>query len=210
MGTLIDSSKITISPNTNSANEIKLTTNCTSDNWYYTLDPKYCLNWNTVTASTPWSKTITNKDYYKHLIDGISKEEAEGLTKKYPKEDYKINVMKTVPKVKSIKTIGKKTFVYWQDGTFTKVTCEKDQQPDPFAAYCIAFAKKIYGSTSAIIEDIEKHDEAILRQKQKEANRKRHEEQRKKEREAFDREVEKKRHELAVLRAAEKKLNGEA
>lgn len=197
MGILIDSSKITISPNTKTTNTIKLTTaDCISDDWYHMFNTNDDIPFGQTTTSTPYSKTFT---YY-----------SEDLLKKYPKKDYKKNVMKTVPKVKSIKTIGKKTFVYWQDGTFTKVTCEKDQQPDPFAAYCIAFAKKIYGSTSAIIEDIEKHDEAILRQKQKEANRKRHEEQRKKEREAFDKEVEKKRHELAVLRAAEKKLNGEA
>lgn len=205
MGTLIDSSKITISPNTKTTNTIKLTTaDCISDDWYHILNTNDNISFDQITTSIPYSKTITYHDFYK------LSPKAEDILKEYPKKDCKTNVMKTVPKVKSIKTIGKKTFVYWQDGTFTKVTCEKDQQPDPFAAYCIAFAKKIYGSTSAIIEDIEKHDEAILRQKQKEANRKRHEEQRKKEREAFDREVEKKRHELAVLRAAEKKLNGEA
>lgn len=113
------------------------------------------------------------------------------------------------PKVKLIKTVGKKTFVYWTDDTFTKVKCEKDQQPDPFAAFCIAFTKKMLGSTTAILTEIEEHDEQIQREKQKEANRKKHEEQRKKEREAFDKEVEQKRHELAVLRAAEKKLEKE-
>lgn len=137
------------------------------------------------------------------------------VSKTYEKKNFKLKFrnggeLREIPVVKSIKKIGKKTFVYWQDGTFTKVTCERDQQPDAFAAYCIAFTKKIYGSTSAILKEIEDHDEAILRQKKKEENRKIHEENRKKEREAFNKEVEKKRHELAVLRAAEKKLNGEA
>lgn len=148
---------------------------------------------------------IYNNWSYTGIPDNIS----SVIYDNYNTEQVKSNPMK-MPKVKSIKTIGKKTFVYWQDGTFTKVTCERDQQPDSFAAFCIALTKKMYGSTSAIIKEIEDHDEAILRQKKKEANRKLHEEQRKKEREAFDKEVEKKRHELAVLRAAEKKLNGEA
>ena len=110
-------------------------------------------------------------------------------------------------KPKLIKTIGRKTFVYWKDGSYTKVTCEKDQKPDPFSAFCIAYMKKLLGSTTAILNMIEASDEKILRKKKKQENIKAHEERRKKEREAFDKEVEKKRHELAVLRAAEKLLN---
>lgn len=106
-----------------------------------------------------------------------------------------------------IKTIGRKTFVTWNDGTTTKVVCEQSVNPDPFMAFCAAFTKKMMGNTSAILKTIEEADEKEQRKRKKEANRKANEERRKKEKEQFDKDVAKERYRLAVQKAAEKKLN---
>ena len=158
------------------------------------------IKWDDITSDSFISSTTTtnaDKSFW-YTTGGIS-------SNKYRVETVRYKEFHTA---KLIKTIGKKTFVYWDDDTFTKVTCEKDQKPDPFAAFCIAFTKKMFGSTTKVMEAIEEADEKEKRKREKEANRKAHEENRKKEREAFDKEVEAKRHELAVLRAAEKKLKG--
>lgn len=110
------------------------------------------------------------------------------------------------PKPTLIKTIGRKTFVTWEDGETTKVTCEPGATPDPFSAFCIAFAKKLMGSTSAILEAIDTADEKQQRKREHEKNRKEHEKKIKAEKERFDRDVEKKRYEMAVQREAEKRL----
>lgn len=120
--------------------------------------------------------------------------------------EYCKPIIKTPIIPKLIKQIGNKTFVTWSDGTETKVKCEYGKTFDPFSAFCIAFAKRMFGSTTKIIEAIDNSDEKALKTKEAEANRLRHEERIKKEKEKFNAEVEKKRHELAVLREAEKRL----
>lgn len=106
-----------------------------------------------------------------------------------------------------IKTIGRKTFVEWSDGTKTKVTCEHTRTPDPFSAFCAAFAKRVFGSTSKVLEAIENADEKVLKQREREANRAKNEERRQKEKEQFEKDVAKKRYEMAVQRRAEALLN---
>lgn len=46
--------------------------------------------------------------------------------------------------------------VLWEDGTKTIVRCAENIIPDPYAAYCAAFAKKCYGSNSKLKKTIEK------------------------------------------------------
>lgn len=48
------------------------------------------------------------------------------------------------------------TVVLWEDGTKTIVRCAENTTPDPYAAYCAAFAKKCYGSNSKLKKTIEK------------------------------------------------------
>lgn len=48
------------------------------------------------------------------------------------------------------------TVVLWEDGTKTIVRCAENTTPDPYAAYCAAFAKKCYGSNSKLKKTIKK------------------------------------------------------
>lgn len=48
------------------------------------------------------------------------------------------------------------TIVLWEDGTKTIVRCAENTTPDPYAAYCAAFAKKCYGTNSKLKKTIEK------------------------------------------------------
>lgn len=48
------------------------------------------------------------------------------------------------------------TIVLWEDGTKTIVRCAENTTPDPYAAYCAAFAKKCYGSNSKLKKTIKK------------------------------------------------------
>lgn len=41
-----------------------------------------------------------------------------------------------------------KTIVLWKDGTKTIVTCEEDDCFDPYAGFCAAVVKRVFGSTS--------------------------------------------------------------
>lgn len=51
---------------------------------------------------------------------------------------------------------SKVTIVLWEDGTKTIVRCAENTTPDPYAAYCAAFAKKCYGSNSKLKKTIKK------------------------------------------------------
>lgn len=51
----------------------------------------------------------------------------------------------------------KATVVFWTDGTKTIVKCAEGTKYDEYAAFCIALAKKIYGSNSALKRAIKNH-----------------------------------------------------
>ena len=48
------------------------------------------------------------------------------------------------------------TVVLWEDGTKTIVKCSENNQRDLYNAYCAAFAKKCYGTNSALKREIDK------------------------------------------------------
>lgn len=48
------------------------------------------------------------------------------------------------------------TVVLWEDGTKTVVKCSESNQRDLYNAYCAAFAKKCYGTNSALKREIDK------------------------------------------------------
>lgn len=48
------------------------------------------------------------------------------------------------------------TVVMWDDGTKTIVKCSENNQRDLYNAYCAAFAKKCYGTNSALKREIDK------------------------------------------------------
>ena len=56
----------------------------------------------------------------------------------------------TAPKVSRIIRNGPATIVFWNDGTKTVVKKAENSYDDPYAAFCAALAKKVYGSNSAV------------------------------------------------------------
>ena len=48
------------------------------------------------------------------------------------------------------------TVVLWEDGTKTIVKCSENNRRDLYNAYCAAFAKKCYGTNSALKREIDK------------------------------------------------------
>lgn len=62
-----------------------------------------------------------------------------------------------IPKPKRIfsNVMAGVTVVLWDDGTKTIVKLCKGDHYDPYAAFCAAFAKKCYGSNSALKREIE-------------------------------------------------------
>ncbi len=58
--------------------------------------------------------------------------------------------------VKKIIHSGRCTIVIWEDGSKTIVKQSADDDWDEYAAFCAAFCKKIFGSTSAVKRIIDK------------------------------------------------------
>lgn len=66
--------------------------------------------------------------------------------------------------------------VRWKDHTVTVVKCSEADSPDIYSAFCAALAKKIYGTTSAVYREIDKHNvETINRKKEEEKAKQRKE-----------------------------------
>ena len=71
--------------------------------------------------------------------------EIELLENKYPK-----------PKKVYYDNAAGVTVVLWKDGTKTIVKAAKDDAHDAYLGYCVALAKKIHGTNSALKRDLEK------------------------------------------------------
>lgn len=71
--------------------------------------------------------------------------------------DKKMNIdVKPFPTVDNYwEQEGNKLVVKWTDGTITTVTAEDPERATLFAGICIAFAKKVLGSTTAMAKQIE-------------------------------------------------------
>lgn len=65
---------------------------------------------------------------------------------------------------------GRKTTVYWQDGTETTVRCARDTEFSEYSAFTAALAKKIYKTNTAITRIVKDKDLREIRRKQKEEN----------------------------------------
>lgn len=50
--------------------------------------------------------------------------------------------------VKQVIFSGPKTIVFWLDGTKTIVSCGEGDHNDPYAGFCAAVTKRVFGSTS--------------------------------------------------------------
>lgn len=106
---------------------------------------------------------------------------------------------------------GRCTIVKWNDGTTTKVVLEEGKADTGiFGAFCIAFAKKMYGSTEKLLKHIDNADEKAravrvkaAAQECQEQCKKRAEARRK---EKFEREVAEEMHQARVRDEAMRRL----
>lgn len=64
-------------------------------------------------------------------------------------------VMPSVTKVTHTKDGA--TVVFYDDGTKSWVRPAEGTEPDPFVGFCMAVMKRLYGSTTNMIKDYEKH-----------------------------------------------------
>lgn len=60
----------------------------------------------------------------------------------------KENVTPSLLGVKQVIFSGPKTIVFWLDGTKTIVSCGEGDNNDPYAGFCAAVTKRVFGSTS--------------------------------------------------------------
>lgn len=95
------------------------------------------------------------------------------------------------------------TVVYWNDGTRTAVRlCKEDAMngaDSTYTAFCIALAKKIYGSNSALHRLIHDIDENTIREKKEAERQKLIEEKKRREKINHDRKVRKLAKQMQLL-----------
>ena len=76
------------------------------------------------------------------------------------------------PKCTGIIQRGRATIVTWDDGTKTTIVAEEGEEVlDMFHAFCIAFTKKMLGSTTNILKTIEENDTDAKNKSLKEAKK---------------------------------------
>lgn len=71
-----------------------------------------------------------------------------------------------IPEIENTVFNGDTTIIIWKDKTKTIVHCEPDKPRDPYAAFCAAVCKKLFGSTDKVmkvIADTDKAHQAKLR-----------------------------------------------
>lgn len=88
------------------------------------------------TAWPSWSRSGMYVEYCKNDVTSFL----------YDGHNY-VSVMFRMNPVKVIYR-DNKTIVFWEDKTKTIVSCGDGDQYDPYAGFCAAVVKKLYGSTS--------------------------------------------------------------
>lgn len=121
-----------------------------------------------------WNGSST-KSWNSDLIIKVDTENL--LNNKMKKKEGYSNLFKGyldfVPNVKKIIHSGRCTIVIWTDGSKTIVKQSENDDWDEYAAFCAAFCKKIFGSTSAVKRTIDKKTVAYRptnKEKKEEAN----------------------------------------
>lgn len=71
-----------------------------------------------------------------------------------PFTDEEIDYTVYAPRPDLIQKRGRATIVHWDDGTITKVVREEGQPDNDFHAFTAALAKRVYGSTDNVIQEI--------------------------------------------------------
>lgn len=129
------------------------------------------------------------------VMSDIVNERLNGIIDTTKKEYDKMHKSPTnLPKTTGIIQRGRATIVTWDDGTKTTIVAEEGEEVlDMFHAFCIAFTKKMLGSTTNILKTIEANDTDAKKKAEDEMIKKRKEERRK-----FMKEMEKASFEKAV------------
>jgi len=66
----------------------------------------------------------------------------------------------SIPEIENTVFNGDTTIIIWKDKTKTIVHCEPDKPRDPYAAFCAAVCKKLFGSTDKVMKVIADTDKA--------------------------------------------------
>lgn len=67
---------------------------------------------------------------------------------------------RSIPEIENTVFNGDTTIIIWKDKTKTIVHCEPDKPRDPYAAFCAAVCKKLFGSTDKVMKVIADTDKA--------------------------------------------------
>lgn len=92
----------------------------------------------------------------RYWVDPLAIVDPDVRNKVFYSDRYKTPNRIPVPERIIVSKDSKVTVVLWEDGTKTIVRCAENTTPDPYAAYCAAFAKKCYGTNSKLKKTIEK------------------------------------------------------
>lgn len=95
--------------------------------------------------------------YYKDKI-GVKFDDISNPDSEYGLFWCKENFLAVIPDngalandcIKQVIFSGIKTIILWKDGTKTIVACCEGDTYDPYAGFCAAFTKKMFGSTSKV------------------------------------------------------------
>ena len=118
---------------------------------------------------------------------------------------------------KHIARRGRTTVVWWTDGSKTHVVLEEGKQDcGTFAAFCIAYAKRCFGSTSALSHAVDQADEERknararrLREEEKKARAEKSREKQERKRQQWERFVCMQMAEMRAKREAHRRLDEE-
>ena len=100
-----------------------------------------------------WEGTLSKK--YKNMLGTCILEYTDHKDIENIKLDFSHNFTPRPKKIIYNESKGV-TVVLWEDGTKTIVKCSENNQRDIYNAYCAAFAKKCYGTNSALKREIDK------------------------------------------------------
>ena len=109
------------------------------------------------------------KDWATKIREALHKQLSVGFLEQHPiiPDEIKTikngdNTMKNVDiRVKNIIHNGPCTIVFWMDSTKTVVKLKEGDTYDPYAAFCIAVAKKLYGNNSKISKIVDRFSKDV-------------------------------------------------
>jgi len=115
----------------------------------YRWTGKFIYNGDTMTVDDILTSNLSMENK-KNIVDQIND---------YLNSDL-IEVGHFIPEIENTVFNGDTTIIIWKDKTKTIVHCEPDKPRDPYAAFCAAVCKKLFGSTDKVMKVIADTDKA--------------------------------------------------